>query len=82
MWIVALCEKTRCPLILDMVYVDISMVKISLINKFMVILSLHTGCPAKRFHFFYILLAKTNPNTKFRYNFDLNYLSIVKLRQR
>ena len=89
----ALCEKTRCPLILDMVAVDISMVKICLVNKFMVILSLHTGCPAKHVHLFYILSAKTNPNTKFggasknnffyiRYNFDLNYLSIVKHRQR
>ena len=48
----ALCEKTRYPLILNMVSVDISMVKICLVNKFMVILSLHTGCPAKRVHFF------------------------------
>ena len=62
----ALCEKTWCPLILNMVSVDISMVKICLVNKFMVISSLHTGCPAKHVHFFYNLSAKTiNPNTKF-----------------
>ena len=48
----ALCEKTWCPLILNMVSVDISMVKICLVNKFMVISSLHTGCPAKHVHFF------------------------------
>ena len=50
----ALCEKTRCPLILDMVAVDISMVKICLVNKFMVISFLHTGCPAKHVHFLFI----------------------------
>ena len=48
----ALCEKTRCPLILNMVSVDISMVKIWLVNIFMVISSLDTGCPAKRVHFY------------------------------
>ena len=89
----ALCEKTRCPLILNMVSVDISMVKICLVNKFMVISSLHTGCPAKRVHFFIFYQPKLIQIQSLevlqkriffyiRYNFDLNYLSIVKLRQR
>ena len=58
MWIVALCEKTRCPLILNMVSVDISMVKIWLVNIFMVISSLDTGCTAKRVYFYIIYQPK------------------------
>ena len=50
----ALCEKTRCPLILNMVSVDISTMKIWLVNIFMVISSLDTGCPAKHVHFLFI----------------------------
>ena len=79
----ALCEKTRCPLILNMVSVDISMVKICLVNKFMVI---NTGCPAKRVHFFISYGPKLTQITKYkvwrcfnlkfdiRYSFDLKYL--------
>ena len=61
----ALCEKTRCPLILNMVSVDISMVKIWLVNIFVVISSLDTGCPAKCVHFYIIYQPNTHPNAKF-----------------